>query len=928
LKGKYLMRHEFLLNKEWRFHLGEVSNGDIKTHSESYTSSKAGQERGVPNPNFDDSDWRVVDVPHDYLTETEFNENNLISHGYKTRCNAWYRKSFVLPEELAGKHIFLSFEGMAVTARVYLNGSLMGRSFSAYAPLDIDITDRAFFGDRVNTLAVYIDGLSTEGWWYEGAGIYRHVRLYAKELLHIAHDGIFISPRLDEKTANDWDVMCEATVENSSYSSCGFKIRTEIYDNDKLIASGESEDSICLSDSKTQIRHMLRIHNPQRWDVIEPKLYTAKVFLISENGEVIDEESTRIGFRTFTVDNEKGFFLNGRPIKLMGTCNHQDHAGVGVAVPDSIQYYRIKRLKELGTNAYRCSHNMPAKAVLDACDELGMLVMDENRRFESRPEVLAHVESMVRRDRNHPSVIMYSLFNEEPIQGTKEGANIFRRMKSLVRRLDDTRLITGAMNGGYNEPEGAATEMDVTGINYAIPHGVLKFRELYPNQPVFGAENNSAVSTRGCYKTDKDAHVLSNYDEEVVPWGQLIKTTWKFTRERDWFGGIFIWTGFDYRGEPTPFNWPSIGSQFGIMDTCGFPKDSFWQNKACFTTLPMLHILPHWNWTEGETVRVMTVTNCSEVELFLNGESLGRRPSDPCNQCIWDVKFVPGKISAIAYNEGVAVARAERVTAGKPHKIIVHPDRSYINNDGMDTVPVNFSVVDEHDNPVETANNTLRFEVSDNGISLGVGNGDPNCLESDHELQRSLFAGHAQMLVQSKSGVEGVITITASGDGLITGRCEIEVRKVEQPNFIYSAISHDVSGCTVSYETYENEPDALMEIADNDMNSLEPISFDPRNIKPGFKSGWKLLRAFINIPKLQNPDSKGECEIKIKELHASKAKLYVGGKLIYDGTTEYAKPLSVLFKPDSLGKYELRILIKANGERISGIKHGICVKMI
>lgn len=917
------MRHEFLLDREWRFLLGDGVEEAKKTHSDSYNSSKAGQERGIPNMNFDDSDWRVVDVPHDYLTETDFSADNLISHGYKTRCNAWYRKSFKLPAEFAGKHIFLSFEGTAVTAQVYLNGSLMGRSFSAYAPLDIDITDRAFFGDRVNTIAVHIDGLTTEGWWYEGAGIYRHVKLYVKEPLHIAHDGLFIKPRLDESTANDWYIDCEATVENSAYTEGTYKLRTGIYDGDELIVSGESEEAICPPDQKSVVSHTLRIANPKRWDVIEPKLYTAKVSLLHD-GEVIDEDSARIGFRTFTVDNEKGFFLNGRPIKLMGTCNHQDHAGVGVAVPDSVQYYRIRRLKEMGTNAYRCSHNMPTKAVLDACDELGMLVMDENRRFESRPEVLAHVEAMVRRDRNHPSVVMYSLFNEEPMQGTKEGGNIFRRMKSLVRRLDDTRLLTGAMNGGQDSPDGAAPYMDVTGINYNVPGGVEQYRRLYPNHPIVGSENNSAVSTRGCYKTDKAAHVLSCYDEEVVPWGQLIKTTWKFTREHDWFGGIFIWTGFDYRGEPTPFDWPSIGSQFGIMDTCGFAKDSFWQNKACFTTFPMLHILPHWNWSEGETVRVMTVTNCEEVELFLNGASLGRRKSDVCDQCIWEVGFVPGKLSAVAYNSGIAVAWAENVTAGAPKRIVIEPDRNYILNDGLDAIPVNFSVVDEKGVTVETADNLLNFELIGDCVLLGVGNGDPNCLESDHEPRRSLFAGHAQAILQSKPGAKK-IKLKASGDGLEPAEIELEVREAAQPGFIYSALNRDVTGFTVSAATYDAEPDALMEIADNDMNSLEPVSFNPWNVQPGFRSGWKLLRAVISIPKLQNPDATGECELTIKELCADSAKLYVGGQPVYSGSPEYGKPLKITFRPASAGKNELRLALKAADGRESGIKYGVSI---
>lgn len=923
------MRHEFLLDKEWRFLLGNGESDALKTHSDSYNSSKAGQERGIPNMSFDDSDWRVVDLPHDYFTETDFNENNLLSHGYKTRDNAWYRKSFRIPAEYAGKHIFLSFEGMAVTARVYLNGSLIGRSFSAYAPLDIDITDRAFFGDRVNVLVVYIDGLTTEGWWYEGAGIYRHVRLWVKEQLHIAHDGLFFKPELDMRTANDWTVDCEAIIENTSYTAEKYRIAAEIYDGDKLIASGESDESVCAADSKSVSHVILNIHNPERWDVIEPKLYGAKIRLIgidkSGKESELDADSTRIGFRTFTVDCDHGFFLNGRPIKLMGTCNHQDHAGVGVAVPDSVQYWRIKRLKELGTNAYRCSHNMPAKEILDACDELGMLVMDENRRFEARPEVLGHVEKMVRRDRNHPSVVMYSMFNEEPIQGTKEGGNIFRRMKSLVRRLDPSRIVTGAMNGGYNDPEGAAMYMDATGINYAVPDGVLQYRSLYPDQPVFGSENNSAVSTRGCYSTDHEKHILNCYDEEQVPWGQLIKTTWRFTREHEWFGGIFIWTGFDYRGEPTPYQWPSIGSQFGIMDTCGFPKGSFWQNRACFVAEPMIKILPpHWNFAAGEVVKVMTVTNCDEVELILNGKSLGRKPSDVCDQCIWQVEYEPGTISAVGYREGVGVAKTENVTSGAPAKIVIEPHRDYINNDGRDTVIFNFSVVDKDGIPVETADNLLEFEIDGDGILLGVGNGDPNSHESDHEPRRSLFAGHAQALVQSRLGAKR-LAVKASGAGLEGAVCELEVRSVEPPKYIFASENRAVSGFTISSETYAAEPDIFTEFSDNDMNSLEPIAFDQWNFKPGFKSGWKLLRAAMNIPRSQNPDSTGEFELTISEIRASAVRIAVDGKLIYTSDQPSIGRLSVKFKPEQSGKVELRVVIGA-GDEPAGIKGGVAVR--
>jgi len=912
------MRQTFILDKEWRFKLGD-ERVTMKSHGDSYNSSKAGQTFGVPNPDFDDSAWRVLDIPHDYLTESEFGAENLHSHGYKGRDNAWYRKSFKLPEKCAGKHLMLSFEGMAVTAEVYLNGSLMGRSFSAYAPLDIDITDRAFFGDRVNTLAVKIDGLTTEGWWYEGAGIYRHVKLYVKELLHLAHDSIFLKPSLDETTANDWDVYCEATVENSAYENGTAYIKTEIFDGDTLIASGISEPVTAAGDSRVKVSHMLRVNNPARWDVIDPKLYTAKISLISGD-TVIDAEETRIGFRTFSVDKDHGFFLNGRPIKLMGTCNHQDHAGVGVAVPDSIQYYRIRRLKEMGTNAYRCSHNMPTKAVLDACDEYGLLVMDENRRFEARPEVIGHVEAMVKRDRNHPSVVMYSLFNEEPMQGTHEGGNIFRRMKAAVLRLDDSRLITGAMNGGYNDACGAANFMDVTGINYALPDGILGYRKLYPDQPIVGSENNSAVTTRGCYKTDMDANVLACYDEETVPWGQYIKDTWRFTRENEWFGGIFIWTGFDYRGEPTPFKWPSCSSQFGIMDTCGFAKDSFWQNKACFDPAPMIHITPHWNWKEGDTVRVMPATNCEEVELILNGKSLGRKPSDCCALASWEVPFEPGTITAIGYNGGVELVRAECVTAGKPVKIVIEPDRPYLMNDGMDAIVINLSVQDADGNTVETASDKLYFTLEGDGVLLGVGNGDPNCHESDHLPERSLFAGHAQAIVQTLPGAK-TLKFAASADGLESAEIALEIRDAEMPAYIYTSAGRTVNGVTVTSKTYTEMPDATMTIGDDDMNSLEPVWFDPRFILPGFGEGYKFFRAFINVPTSANPAADGKCTLTVKRLCAAEVWVYIdGAEAAHDthGDGAYSARFDA-----AAGVHELRLLVKGDGKLPCGIQGGM-----
>ena len=857
------------MDREWKFHLGDIVDEIINSHSASYSKCKAGNVTGAGGKLWNDSDWRIVDLPHDYLAESDFSRDNLISHGYRTRNNSWYRKSFILDPSMENKQLLICFEGTAVNAEFYFNGSLMERSFSAYTETVFDITDRAYFDGRANVLAVHVNGFETEGWWYEGSGIYRHVRLYAKEKLHIAHNGIFGKPVLKKGTKNSWNVEVETTVENSNYTPEKLCVRASIYDGDKLIAENISANATCDFASKTEVNQKLSVSRPTRWDVNNPKLYTLKIEVIS-NGKVVDSDSTRIGFRTFSVDAEKGFFLNGRPLKIKGTCNHQDHAGVGVAVPDSIQYYRIKRLKEMGTNAYRCSHNLPTKEVLDACDELGLIVMDENRRFETRKEVLEYLDIMVRRDRNHPSVIFWSLFNEEPLQNTVEGAKMFRKMRSVVEHLDDSRLIMGAINGNM---EGAGQYMDITGINYAIG-AIEAMHEKYPDQPIIGSENNSAVTTRGCYISDRSgAQVLSNYDEELVPWGQSIRRTWEFTRKHDYFAGIFIWTGFDYRGEPTPFEWPSVSSQFGIMDTCGFPKDSFYFNKACFTDKPMVHLLPHWNWNKGDIVRVMAVSNCDEVELFLNGKSLGRKPNDICtNNPEWQVEFVPGRISAKAYRNGRVVAKTEQRTAGKPYALKIETNTLDIKDDGQDTVVVNVSVVDKKGSVVPYADNLVKFEVIGDGFIRGVGNGDPNSHELDNIPERHAFCGLCQALVTSNLGAKN-ISVRAYSDGLCEDTVTLNINSVEPPVIVEPAHNTTLSGFTASAVTADR-PDPLVELADNDMNSFVPVDLVGDHYQLDYLSGWRIYRVQPQI------FDKTECYVRFSKICFDYAEIYANGKLV------------------------------------------------
>jgi len=920
------MRTVYNLDLGWRFHRGELVTEVDNSHSASYQSSKAGAAGGGAKKEFADSQWRLVDLPHDYMAESEMAAENLHSHGYRERTNAWYRKSFTLDEALKGKALTICFEGTAVDAEFYFNGSLMERRFSAYTETVFDITDRAYFDGRPNVLAVHINGFSTEGWWYEGSGIYRHVKLYAADKLHIDHNGIFAKPLLKKGTKNSWNVELTTTLYNRAYEDDAATVRATLFDGDTVIAQSVSPLTLVAGLTKVDAKQKLSVSRPTRWDVDNPKLYDLRVEVVKD-GEVLDNDTVRIGFRTFYMDAEKGFFLNDRPLKIKGTCNHQDHAGVGVAIPDTLQYYRIQRLKDFGCNAYRASHNLPSKEVLDACDELGLIVMDENRRFESREEVLEFLRIMVKRDRNHPSVMFYSLFNEEPLQNVEEGGRIFRHMRKVVEQLDDSRLITGAINAPAVSHEGAGEYMDVIGINYAID-ATESIHLNHLDRPIIGSENNSAVTTRGCYASDKEgAQVLSQYDgEEVVPWGQSIAKTWDFTRKHDYHAGIFIWTGFDYRGEPTPFKWPSVSSQFGIMDTCGFAKESFYYNKACFTDKPMVHLMPHWNWRDGETVRVVAITNCDEAELLVNGVSLGKKAADVCDQPTWEVPFTKGRIEAKAYRNGKCVARDVQRTVGKPRAIKIDTYRDYVTDDGQDVVIVNCSVVDARGREVPTATNHLYFEIEGDGVLLGVGNGDPNSHESDVLPERNLFAGHCQAIIRALPQAK-TLKIRVTGDKLEAAEFAPAIIPVQPPQYIESVGNDFIGGITQSEVTAER-PDPLIVLNDDNQNSFTPpTGVDTDGYPSDYKDGWRILRM---TPTLPPHGDNTTYTLAFPQVRLEVLEVYVNGKQVLC-KHEWMNNVSVscAFTVDAaVEKTDIRVLMYVKDNTYSrGIK-GYAIRLI
>lgn len=910
------MRQTFILDKGWKFS-PEVKNRYNQSHGESYENSKAGGCSGPAGISYDDSKWRLLNIPHDRMCETDFSPEASHSHGYKKCENLWYRKTFKIDEKYEGWHFLLCFEGISVFSEIYVNGSLLERSHSAYCEIPIDITDRIQVGSTPNVVAVYVDGFSEEGWWYEGTGIYRHVKLYAKPPIHIAHNGLWVKPVLKENTKNEWEVKLETEIENSDYSEENVELQVSIVDTDgKVIAYGKS-NGLCKGNSLALLQCSVPISNPKRWDIDYPNLYTA-VFELYKDGILIDRDNTSFGFRTIAIDSEKGFYLNGKNVFLKGTCNHQDHAGVGVAVPDSVQEYRIKRLKEMGTNAYRCSHNMPAKEILDACDKYGIVVIDENRRFESSKDVVNQVRTLVKRDRNHPCVVFYSLFNEEPLQNATEGKRIFKRLRNEVEKLDDTRFIMGALNGVSDAEAGTALEMDVTGINYAITT-LEDFHNKYPHQPMIGAENNSTLSTRGCYLTDMNKQKIACYDEEAGRWGQTAKETWKVFRDKPYIAGLFTWTGFDYRGEPTPFQYPAVSSQFGVMDTCGFAKGGYYFHQSFFLEEPMLHILPHWNHNDGDIVRVMTITNCEEAELFLNGKSLGRQKSDVCNPCEWKVMFKEGKLTARGYNGTEAVIEKMIETTGIPYSIEIDSQLPAIKNDGAYTVPVNVYAIDKDGRRVPNASNLIEFEIEGDGIVLGVGNGDPLCHESDCLPRRSLFAGSCQVLVQSKENAKA-IKLIAKSENLKTAEYQFHIENTKLPLYLYNEDCHIISRWKISAEGFTEHPDSNMLIADDDMNSFEPV--DLKTEFQSYSDGYKMYRAFFSVAS----EEEQEYTITFPAVVAEHFEVFVNGNRYADiSNPGLEQPIEIKIKTSASTKNEVRIICKAFKNRRSGIKGTVVV---
>lgn len=725
----------------WRFAFGHASDRsrdyDASNSAFSYLA-KTGFATGAAAAEFDDRAWRELDLPHDWAVETPFDGRASGSHGSKAigrhfpeASVGWYRKTFPIPAADLGKRISLEFDGVFRDCQVWVNGHYLGREESGYTSFVHNLTECLNYGGH-NVVAVRVDASLEEGWFYEGAGIYRHVWLVKTNPVHIERYGTCVTSKVSGSVA---EVTVRTALRNESLESTGVRITQTIIDSaGKQVARTKSDEVKLPIGERQEPTLAVNVEQPQLWSLETPQLYQVVTELHAGN-KLLDKDVTSFGIRTIEFDPEKGFFLNGNHVRLHGVNNHQDHAGVGGAIPDALQEFRIARLKEVGCNAYRCSHHPPSPELLDCCDRLGMLVIDENRAMGTSAPQLQQLEQMIRRDRNHPSIILWSIGNEEwGIEGNEKGERVASTMQALVQRLDPTRRVTVASSGNWGG--GVSIPIDVMGFNYYTHGNTDEFHQQFPTKPSIATEEGSTFSTRGVYFEDRARQHLTAYDENCPDWGSLARNGWGHYANRNYVAGVFIWTGFDYRGETTPFEWPAISSQFGILDTCGFRKDNSYYYQAQWTDTPFVHLFPHWNWSgkERQPIRVWAHSNCDQIELFLNDRSLGRQDIQRNSHAEWRVPYEPSALLAKGWRDGVQVAEKRIDTTGPAVGIKLTPHRSFLNADGHDVAIVTVEAVDAEGRHVPTADHEISFQLTGAGRFAGVGNGDPSSHEPDQFL--------------------------------------------------------------------------------------------------------------------------------------------------------------------------------------------------
>jgi beta-galactosidase len=774
-------------NQNWRFKLGDVVNGqDVR---------------------LDDAGWRQLNLPHDWSIEGEFSPTAPAGTGGGALPGGigWYRKTFTIPASAKGKLIFIEFDGVYRNSEVWINGHYLGKRPYGYSTFEYELTPHLVYG-KPNVIAVKVDNSQQpNSRWYSGSGIYRNVWLTTLEPVHVEHWGTFVTtPEVSEQSAT---VLVKTKVINGSNSAAPADLTTIVYDGRGKEVARVIDRGVAQKGQRAEVGQTLKVSAPMLWSDESPYLYKV-ISQLTQGGKLVDRYETPLGIRTFRFDVDKGFFLNGKPVKIRGVCNHHDLGSLGAAVNTRAIERQLEMLKAMGVNGLRTSHNPPAPELLDLADKMGFIVMDEafdvwkiqKTKFDYHLDWdewhKRDLEDMVLRDRNHPSIFIWSIGNEVMEQWNKNpaGGTISRELVAIVRNLDRTRPITSATNGVSRDNKVIMEgDLDLVGTNYH--HAELpEFAKMFPGRPIIGAETNSSVHTRGSYTMPSDeirrwprkeedilklgpTYECSAYDNSTAPWGSAHEEHWKLVKTRDWFSGMFIWTGWDYLGEPTPFPWPAVSSYFGIIDLAGFPKDAYYFYQSEWTSKPMLHLFPHWNWKPGEKVDVVAYyNNADEVELFLNGRSLGtkRKQGDDLH-VFWRVAFEPGMIQALSRKNGRIYMASARQTAGAPARIVLHPDRRTIKADGSDLSFVTVSVQDKNGIVVPSADNLIKFEISGPGSIVGVDNGNQISHESFKANQRKAFHGMALVVVQSKQK-RGRIVLKATADNLAPWSVVINTR--------------------------------------------------------------------------------------------------------------------------------------------------------
>ncbi|HWD88085.1 MAG TPA: beta-galactosidase GalB [Mucilaginibacter sp.] len=778
----------------WRFHLGDV---------------KGGEDRG-----FNDGAWRYLDLPHDWSIEGKFSKDAAatVEGGGLPGGIGWYRKTFTIPKTSKGKMVYIDFDGVYQKSTVWINGHELGFRPNGYISFEYDLTPYLDYGGK-NVIAVKVDNsVQPNSRWYSGSGIYRNVWLVTTNKLAVDHWGTYVTtPEVSSKSAT-----VEITVKLTSRYDDERKIivESDIYDKKgKEVAHTyfpQLSDTDIIKRTRT-LKQQVTIDEPILWSTKKPYLYkvVTRVYFPGKEGSrtLEDEYTTPIGIRYFEFDADKGFSLNGKHLKILGVCDHHDLGSLGAALNDRALQRQLEMLKAMGCNGIRTSHNPPAPELLDLADRMGFLVMDEAFDCWQKGKVKydyhlyfdewhkRDLEDQVLRDRNHPSVIIWSIGNEIPQQDDPKSLTLAPELASIVHSLDRTRPITTA----NDRPDTSnkiikSGALDLIGYNYH-EFNYAAFHDRYPGKKFIATETTSGLETRGHYDMPSDSiriwpnrwdkpftdgnpdNTCSAYDNVRPQWGSTHEATWKVMKKYDFLSGMFIWTGWDYIGEPTPYKWPSRSSYFGIIDLAGFPKDIYYMYQSEWTDKTVLHILPHWNWKPGQTIDVWAFYNhADEVELFLNGKSMGTRKKEGDDlHVMWRIKYEPGTLKAVSRKDGKVVKTEEIHTAGPPAKIELVADRKTILAGTKDLSFVTVKITDKDGNVVPNADNLVNFKVSGNGSIASVDNGS----ETDHDPfkanYRHAFNGLALVILRS-NWKPGSITLAASSKDLQSGTVVVNTK--------------------------------------------------------------------------------------------------------------------------------------------------------